>query len=221
MVSKGLTGAVIPGLHAEPSYPAHAGYPVRRGVSILPRRLWNTGSLRRSLSSGRPKAGPVGGRRRPRGWREEGTQGVRAPSARHTPRMRGNQYAAASRSNRAVSGILGRPVKPGDDDRREWREFSNSRIIRETHRRVLAARCVRVLRNDCAIWKTEGAGNAGCPMHPQPRVRFVVGVCTRVFTAEAPDTSGIPHAMVLTAYIVLSPGTGLFCPRRPWTTPRP
>ena len=34
-------------------------------------------------------------------------------------------------------------------------------------------------------------------MHPQPRVRFVVGVCTRVFTAEAPETSGIPHAMVL------------------------
>jgi len=51
-------------------------------------------------------------------------------------------------------------------------------------------------------------------MHPQPRVRFVVGVCTRVFTAEAPDTSGIPHAMVLTAYFALSPGTGLSCPRR-------
>src|ERR1700726_255904 len=62
--------------------------------------------------------------------------------------------------------------------------------------------------------KQEGAGNAGCPMHPQPRVRFVVGVCTRVFTAEAPETSGIPHAMVLTAYLVLSPGTGLSCPRR-------
>src|ERR1700722_17777442 len=45
--------------------------------------------------------------------------------------------------------------------------------------------------------RREGAGNAGCPMHPQPRVRFVVLVCTRVFTAEAPDTSGIPHAMVL------------------------
>jgi hypothetical protein len=29
-------------------------------------------------------------------------------------------------------------------------------------------------------------------MHPQPRVRFVVVVCTRVFTAEAPETSGIP-----------------------------
>src|ERR1700730_12629602 len=44
-------------------------------------------------------------------------------------------------------------------------------------------------------------------MHPQPRVRFVVLVCTRVFTAEAPETSGIPHAMVLTAYLVLCPGT--------------
>jgi hypothetical protein len=43
----------------------------------------------------------------------------------------------------------------------------------------------------------EGAGKTGCPMHPQPRVRFVVGVCTRVFTAEAPDTSGLPCAMVL------------------------
>src|SRR6202030_3308123 len=49
----------------------------------------------------------------------------------------------------------------------------------------------------CRPMKSEGAGNAGCPMHPQPRVRFVVLVCTRVFTAEAPETSGIPHAMVL------------------------
>jgi hypothetical protein len=43
----------------------------------------------------------------------------------------------------------------------------------------------------------EGAGNAGCSMHPQPRARWVVEVCARVFTAEAPETSGIPHAMVL------------------------
>ena len=58
----------------------------------------------------------------------------------------------------------------------------------------------------------EGAGNAGCPMHPQPRVRLVVGVCTRVFTAEAPDTSGIPHAMVLTAYTCSPRGPGSFAP---------
>jgi hypothetical protein len=30
--------------------------------------------------------------------------------------MRGIQYAAASRLNTGVSGILDRPVKPGDDD---------------------------------------------------------------------------------------------------------
>ena len=33
---------------------------------------------------------------------------------------------------------------------------------------------------------TEGAGNAGCQAHPQPRVRWVVVVCTRVFTARSP-----------------------------------
>jgi hypothetical protein len=33
--------------------------------------------------------------------------------------------------------------------------------------RILAARCVRVLRNDCAIRKSEGAGKAGCPPHPR------------------------------------------------------
>jgi hypothetical protein len=31
-------------LHKKPSYPAHAGYPVRRSFSIHYRRLWNTGS---------------------------------------------------------------------------------------------------------------------------------------------------------------------------------
>ena len=35
-----------------------------------------------------------------------------------------------------------------------------------------------------------------------------------LFTADAPGSSGIPHAMVLTAYFALSPGTGLFCHRR-------
>src|SRR5580704_11297100 len=49
-------------------------------------------------------------------------------------------------------------------------------------------------------------------MHPQPRVRFVVLVCTRVFTAEAPETSGIPHAMVL-RLIARSPrGPGSLAP---------
>src|SRR6202012_2880124 len=38
----------------------------------------------------------------------------------------------------------------------------------------------------------EGVGNAGCPLHPQPRVRMVVGVCTRVFTASSPGSPDIP-----------------------------
>ena len=49
-------------------------------------------------------------------------------------------------------------------------------------------------------------------MHPQPRVRFVVGVCTRVFTAEAPETSGIPHAMVLRLISRSPRGPGSFAP---------
>jgi hypothetical protein len=36
----------------------------------------------------------------------------------HTPRKRGIQYAAASRLIPGVSGILDRPVKPGDDGKR-------------------------------------------------------------------------------------------------------
>jgi hypothetical protein len=63
--------------------------------------------------------------------------------------------------------------------------------------------------------KTEGAGNAGCPMHPQPGVRWGSQVCTPVFTAEAPETSGIPHAMVFTVSFALSPVTSSFLPPSP------
>jgi hypothetical protein len=52
-------------------------------------------------------------------------------------------------------------------------------------------------------------------MHPQPRVRLGSEICTRVFTAEAPEPSGIPHAMVLTVSFALSPVIGLSCHRRP------
>jgi hypothetical protein len=54
--------------------------------------------------------------------------------------------------------------------------------------------------------KREGAGNAGCPMHPQP-------VCKKTHTVVAtgsPESSGIPCAMVLTAYSALSPATSSF-----------
>jgi acyl dehydratase len=40
---------------------------------------------------------------------------VEINTSRHTPRMRGIQYAAASRLYHHFTGILDRPVKPGDD----------------------------------------------------------------------------------------------------------
>ena len=61
--------------------------------------------------------------------------------------------------------------------------------------------------------ESEGAGNAGRPMRPQPRVQ----------NEKAHEHShhghtgspGIPYAMVLTVSFVLSPVTGLVCHRRP------
>src|SRR5882757_2266883 len=57
----------------------------------------------------------------------------------------------------------------------------------------------------------EGVGNAGCPLHPRPRVHFALVERTRV-TTSTPEHPTFPHAMVLTAYVVLSPVTGLFLP---------
>src|ERR1700738_5048025 len=48
--------------------------------------------------------------------------------------------------------------------------------------------------------KTEGAGKAGCPLHPQPRVR---NKSTRVSHHRSTGTPGIPCAMVLTVSFVL------------------
>src|SRR3984957_1187372 len=60
-----------------------------------------------------------------------------------------------------------------------------------------AARSVRVVQKSFA--PIEGAGNAGCPLHPQPRVRSVES--TRVFTTGPPGHPAFPHAMVLTVYV--------------------
>src|SRR6202030_3018040 len=56
--------------------------------------------------------------------------------------------------------------------------------------------------------KAEGAGKAGCPLHPQPRVQCVGS--TRVSSPQVTGTPGLPCAMVLTAYFALSPVIGLF-----------
>jgi hypothetical protein len=59
----------------------------------------------------------------------------------------------------------------------------------------------------------EGVGNAGCPLHPRFRVHLVVVERTRA-TTSTPESPGIPARNGFTAYVVLSPVTGLFCHRR-------
>ena len=59
----------------------------------------------------------------------------------------------------------------------------------------------------------EGVGNAGCPWHPQPRVRFALVESTRV-TTSTPESPDVPARNGFTAYFVLSPAIGLFCHRR-------
>jgi hypothetical protein len=77
--------------------------------------------------------------------------------------------------------------------------------------RYLAARPARVLREPFAL-KSEGAGNAGRLMRPQPRVQL----------KKAHERSHHGHTGItrhsprngFTAYFVLSPAIGLVCHRR-------
>jgi len=62
---------------------------------------------------------------------------------------------------------------------------------------------------------TEGVGNAGCPVHPQPRVRMVVVNAHEYSQRVHRKRPAFPHEMVLTVSFALSPVTGLVCHRRP------
>src|SRR5438128_3893398 len=62
--------------------------------------------------------------------------------------------------------------------------------------------------------KTEGAGNAGCPMHPQPRVRNKTKH-TSVVTTGSPDSSRHSPRNGYTAYFVFSSATNSSCHRHP------
>jgi hypothetical protein len=82
----------------------------------------------------------------------------------------------------------------------------------ESHLRVLAAPCVRVLPVVCASERSEGAGNAGRAMRPQPRMQNKKAY--EHSPTVTPASPGIPRAMVLTVSFVLSPVIGLSCHRR-------
>src|SRR5437667_3707416 len=74
---------------------------------------------------------------------------------------------------------------------------------------VPAARFARVVQTN-TLKEAEGAGNAGCALHPRPRVQQK---STRVSNHRYTASTGIPCTMVLTVSFVISPVTGLFCHR--------
>jgi hypothetical protein len=78
---------------------------------------------------------------------------------------------------------------------------------------VLAARCARALRRLPPSEKQEGAGKAGCALHPRSRVQ----TCTKKRTRAYRFSGGNPAfpAQWFTAYSALSPVTGLSCHRHP------
>ena len=62
--------------------------------------------------------------------------------------------------------------------------------------------------------KEEGAGNAGCPMHPRPRAQCGMVERTRVSTGS-PESTRHSLRNGFTAYVVSFPATGLSCHRHP------
>ncbi len=114
-------------------------------------------------------------------------------SAWPDPESRDSGFDASHRPGMTKSGSL--PLR-NDVKRKSTNNFA------------LAAQRARAMHK--ILSPEEGAGNAGCPLHPQPPVQ-----CRkhRGRSHRYPGTPGIPCAMVLTAYVVLSPVTGLFCHR--------
>jgi hypothetical protein len=90
---------------------------------------------------------------------------------------------------------------------RSSRAMTGGRVTTQLH--DPAARGARVVLESFAQ-ENEGVGNAGCPLHPQP---VCIGSKHTVVTAGTPEHPAFPHAMVLTAYVVLSPATNSSCHR--------
>jgi hypothetical protein len=65
---------------------------------------------------------------------------------------------------------------------------------------LLAAQCARAVHN-MSHSEMEGAGKAGCPLHPQSRVQMKKA--HEQVTTGSPDTSSFPCATVLTVFFVL------------------
>jgi hypothetical protein len=67
---------------------------------------------------------------------------------------------------------MGPDLRQDDENLARDRGFNTSNRADQTQLRVLAAYSARGLLRSFCPHQTEGAGNAGCPMHPQPCVRY-------------------------------------------------
>src|SRR5260221_7751203 len=103
---------------------------------------------------------------------------------RHTPRMRGIQYAAASRLNHWRLWNTGSSAFADDDSGECSHTASPSRGRCPSYAAIVRAP------------ESEGAGNAGCALHPRSRVQKL---CEETHTSIQVQRkhSGIPRAMAL------------------------
>src|SRR6266851_304344 len=113
--------------------------------------------------------------------------------------------------------LLDRPVKPGDDSlvvaggllAMTKRSF-DSNFKQQIHVHILAAGDARGLR--FVSLKLEGAGNAGCALHPRSRVQKARKTHTSIQVQRR--HSGIPCAMALRLTSRSPRRIGLCCLRR-------
>jgi hypothetical protein len=130
-------------------------------------------------------------------------------------RDRAIQYAEASRFRFAFSGILDRPPEPvirPAEGRTGWRTMTAGgwrACAPNTPPHSRGANAPELLSEPPSKNK-RAQGRPGASSHPRP---VCIGRKHTVVATGGAGSSGLPCAMVLTAYCVLSPGTGLSCPR--------
>jgi hypothetical protein len=117
-----------------------------------------------------------------------------------SPRLRGalrrsRSFASASLSRTAAEGGLCSPQAGRGDPSRGCSAHSNAdSIFKQPYYSQTQLYASQRQAPELCIYlppPKKGVGNAGCPLHPRPRVRFVVVRSTRV-TTSTPGSPGIP-----------------------------
>jgi hypothetical protein len=147
---------ILAAFRSSSSYPAQAGYPVRRGFSILSLTSRNTGSPAFAGDDGSDNF------KQPRKPRLRDIAAFRSSSS--YPAQAGYPVRRGFSILSLTSRNTGSPAFAGDDGSDNFKQPRKPRL------RILAALIARGVQEAFAPKKIEGAGNAGCPMHPQPRV---------------------------------------------------